>query len=208
MTKKLVGTGFLLVLLVLAMGTPSGSVNVPLKAVRVGDGFAGALPDNAWRENMAAYDFVLREGLSLRLLAGFDQDHLYLGFSVKDPFLNFADDFSLDFRGSDHLRLIFWPLGPTPVTLYLLPSSKIKEPLLNISGVSWRQTSVTVRSSSMPDGYFLTVAISLANLGVAPGHREIPVQIGVHEVGGTGEAKTYWLFGTGPQDYATLVLSR
>lgn len=208
MTKKLVREGFLLVLLFLVLGTPSRAADVPLKAVRVNESFAGTLPEKPWRESTAAYDFSLPGGMNLRLWAGFDQEQLYLGFYVKDLFLTFQDDYSLDFRGSDHLRLSFWSQGSTPVTLYLLPSSKIKEPLLNISGASWRRTSVMVRSFPVPDGYFLTVDIALSNLGLAPNHREIPVQIGVNEVSSTGEAKTYWLFGTGPQDYTTLVLSR
>ena len=207
MTKKLVRTSFLLLFLLLVMGTPSTSAAAHLKAVRVDADFNGVLPEKAWGEKTAAYDFSVNRDLKLRLFAGYDQKHLYLGFDVKDPFLTFQDDFSLEFQGSDHLRLSFWPKGSNPVTLYLLPSSKIKEPLVNISGASWRQASVMVRSIPVQNGYFLTVAIDLSNLGLSPGHREIPVQIGVNEISSTGEAKTYWLFGTGPQDFATLVLS-
>jgi len=206
-TKKLVKTGFLLLFLLLVMETLSVAATTSFKAVRVDDGLHGALPEQVWAEKTAAYDFSLPGGLRIRLYTGFDQEHLYLGFSVKDPFLTFQDDFSLDFQGSDHLRLSFWPPDSDPVTLYLLPSSKIKEPLLNISGAFWRQASFEVWSIPVQHGYFLTVAIALANLGVTPGQREIPVQIGVNEISSTGEAKTYWLFGKGPQDFATLLLS-
>ncbi|NLC54234.1 MAG: hypothetical protein GX770_09775 [Firmicutes bacterium] len=207
MTKKLARTGFLLFILLLVLGTLSASAAVRLKAARVDEGFSGVLPEKAWVEKTAAYDFALNRDLNLCFLAGFDQQYLYFGFHVKDNFLTFQDDFSLDFQGSDHLRLVFWPKGSSPVTLYLLPSSKIKEPLLNISGASWRQVSVMVRSIPVQDGYFLTVTLELSNLGLARGEREIPVQIGVNEISSTGEAETYWLFGTGPQDFATLVLS-
>ncbi|HHT04765.1 MAG TPA: hypothetical protein GXZ97_00675 [Hydrogenispora sp.] len=207
MTKKLVKTSFLLFILLLVMGTPSVTAAARLKAVRVGEGFDGTLSEKVWVENTTAYEFSLHNGLKIRLLAGFDQQQLYLGFLVKDPFLTFQDDFSLDFQGSDHLRLTFWPEGSNPVTLYLLPSSKIKEPLVNISGASWRQTSVMVRSVPVQHGYFLTAAIDLNNLGLSSRYGEIPVQVGVNEISSKGEAKTYWLFGTGPQDFATLVLS-
>src|SRR5690606_23642206 len=104
MPKKLISTGFLLFFLLLLMET-SSAATAHLKAVRIEDGSNGTLFENAWLEKMTAYDFSFNEGLKLRLLAGFDQQRLYFGFHVMDSFLTFQDDFSLDFRGSDHLRL-------------------------------------------------------------------------------------------------------
>lgn len=181
-----------------------------LQAVRIVPDGNGALPVEALLQTVSPYQYRLAPDLAVNFYAGYDQTNLYLGFQVEDSFLTFTDDFSLDFQGSDHLRVRFFSEGgpQSPVTLYLLPSSKIREPLLNIQGASWRQTSMAVRSFPAPQGYFLAVTIELANFQLSPRLREIPLQIMVNQVNKEGKAKTYWLFGTGPQDYATLVLSR
>lgn len=206
MKKKLVTSGFFLLLLLVLTGTLYASAPTRLKAVRVKGDFSQSAPVETWAENTSTTDFAFGN-LTLRLYTGYDQNRLYLGFYVKDPYLTFEDDFSLDFQGSDHLRISFWPTAANQVSLYLLPSSKIKEPLLNISGASWRQTSIAVQSIPVPQGYFLTVAFELSTLDLAPGQRELPLQIGLNEINSKGQARTHWLFGAGPQDYAVLVLS-
>lgn len=210
MKKKAVATGFLLFLVLLVIGNFTTAAEERLQAVRVAPNENGALTAEAWTRTISPYRYRLTPNLAVNLYAGYDQKYLYLGFQVEDSFLTFTDDFSLDFQGSDHLRVSFFSAGgeQPAVTLYLLPSSKIKEPLLNIQGASWRQASITVRSFPAPQGYFLMVTIDLANFDLSPRNREIPLQIMVNEVNKGGRAKTYWLFGAGPQDYGTLVLSR
>lgn len=210
MKKKAVTTGFLLFLALLVMGNFIIAAEERLQTIRVTPGGNGAFPVEDWTRTASPYRYRLSQNIAVNLYAGCDQKYLYLGFQVEDSFLTFADDFSLDFQGSDHLRVYFYSQGEQqpPVTLYLLPSSKIEEPLMNIQGASWRQISITVRSFPTPQGYFLTVAIDLANFHFSSRRREIPLQIMVNEVNKEGEAKTYWLFGAGLHDYGVLALSR
>ncbi|HHT48885.1 MAG TPA: hypothetical protein GXZ98_06295 [Firmicutes bacterium] len=210
MKKKSVTTSFLLVLLLLVLVTPMATAEERLPVVQIETAPNGVFTTEAWAQTTSPYLYSFPGNLAINLYAASDGKKLYLGFQVEDSFLSFTDDFSLNFKGSDHLRLYFFPEGQQqpPVTLYLLPNSKIKEPLLNIEGASWRQTSVTVRSLPTTEGYFLTVTIDLANLKTAPRQREIPLQIMVNEINKEGKTKTYWLFGMGLQDYGTLVLAR
>lgn len=207
MKKKAALTGFLFFLVLLLPGNLIARAEERILAGRITPGGNGTLPAEGWTEAISPSYYRLAPDLAVNFYAAYDQKYLYLGFAVEDAFLTFNDDFSLDFQGSDHLRVRFFPAGEEkpPVTLYLLPSSKIKEPLLNIQGAAWRQPTMTIRSLPTPKGYFLTVAIELANF---QHRREIPLQILVNEVDKEGKAKTYWLFGTGAEDYATLVLAR
>ena len=212
MKKNLVVSGFLLLILLVVLGANTVSAEARFLAKRVGADFNGELTLSGWGQKTAAYEFKLPGKLNLCLYAGFNEQFLYLGFYVRDPFLTYADDISLNFQGSDHLRLYFFQNGSQttkePITLYLLPSSKIKEPLLNITGASWRQQSVTVRSFPGQDDYFMTVTIDLSNLALSSWRRDLPLQIMLNEVNSTGKTKNHWLFGDGPMDYGTLVLSR
>jgi len=208
--KKAVTACFLFFLALLAAENFILAAEERILAGQVAPDGNGPLPVAGWTESVSPYYYRLAPDLAVIFYAGYDQKYLYLGFRVEDAFLTFNDDFSLDFQGSDHLRVRFYPGGETepPVTLYLLPSSKIKEPLLNIQGAAWRQPSMNVHSFSTPGGYFLAVAIELANFQFSSRLREIPLQIMVNEVNKEGKVKTYSLFGSGPDDYGTLVLSR
>lgn len=210
MKRLLVKFGFLLLILLLVAGKLSVTAEERLSAARVNEDFRVDSPLEMWTKSTTVYDNNFSGNLSLRLYAGFNQNFLFLGFYVRDSFLTFADDFTLDFQGSDHLRIHFQSdpeAAKTPVTLYLLPSSKIKEPLFNIAGASWRHSSITVHSVPGKAGYFYSVAIDRSNLRPT-WQREIPLQIGLHDVNSQGKVDLYWLFGTGPKDHGTLVLSQ
>jgi hypothetical protein len=207
--RKLVKVGFLLLFLFLLAGKLSITAEERLYATQLSPEFSGAFPRETWENNTAVYDYIFSRDLSLRLYVGFNQKDLFLGFYVRDASLNFTDDFTLDFHGSDHLRIYFPNDAETkaPVALYLLPSSKIKEPLFNITGASWRHTSIALHSSPDPTGYFLTFTINRSNLR-STWQQEIPLQIGVHDVNSQGIANTYWLGGTEPQNHTKLVLAK
>lgn len=208
MKRQPVLFGFLLLILLLVAGKFSVTAEERLIAVRVSQDFSGDFSLERWAKNTAVYDYNFSGNLSLRLYTGFNEKLLFLGFSVQDASLTFGDDFTLDYRGSDHLRIYFSEDVETksPITLYLLPNSKINEPLLNITGAAWRYTSIAIHSSPGPAGYFLAIAIDRSNLR-STWQREIPLQIGIHNVDSQGKANIYWLFGSGPQDRARLVLA-
>ncbi len=211
--KSLVSTRWLLLILLMAFWTFSVIAQERLEVIKVKDDFNYQQPLSEWEKNTAIHHLYSSEGgVALRLYTGFDHNFLYLGFYVTDPFLTFKDDFSLDFQGSDHLRIYFFTSGNAqlkePVTLYLLPNSKIKEPLFNILGASWRRQAIIVRSVLEIRDYFMAVAISLAELDLSPrGGQKLGLQILINDITSKGETKKHWIFGEKVNDYETLVFS-
>jgi len=187
----------LLFLLILGIGgTVAGEE--PLRMVGVNNGFNLQADLNVWAEKTASYQlYTSGDGLALRLYTGFDRDYLYLGFAVKDPYLTFQDDYSLEFQQSDHLRVSIFPSagGQEPVTLYLLPTSKIKEPLFHLSGGSLHRRAVKIHSVLNKDDYFLAVALSLDELGLTPKTgTKLPLMIVINDLGKDGELRKLSVF--------------
>lgn len=206
--KNLLSVRWIFLLLLLIGGAVSVMAEERLQVVRVKEGFNLQQDLVGWVQNTASYNlYTSPDGVTLRLYTGFDRDFLYLGFVVKDPFLTFRDDYSLDFQGSDHLRVTFFPSGKErePLTLYLLPTSKIIEPLINISGGSLHRQAVKIHSVLSGNSYFMTVAISLAELEPTLGRgKKLPLQIMLHDLTKSGKVRKLWIFGHDSSGYGTL----
>ncbi|NLW57104.1 MAG: hypothetical protein GX050_10930 [Firmicutes bacterium] len=179
-----------------------------LQVLRVKDGFNLQQDLAEWAQKSAGYHlYSSGDGLSLRLYTGLDEHFLYLGFAVKDPFLTFQDDYSLDFQKSDHLRVTLFSSAreEEAVTLYLLPTSKIREPLFNISGGSLQRQAVKVHSILNKDSYFIAVALSLDELELTPRRGvKLPLQIMINDLTKSGEVRKYWVFSNNAHGYGLL----
>lgn len=155
------------------------------------------------------YTVTLQEDVGVQIYAVYDEKNLYLGFYVTDPFLTFVDDYSKNFTGSDHLRVYLkvdkWHEKDNLI-LYLLPTSKIKEPLLRISGLSWHRNAFKVKSVIMKEGYFLKLAVSLQELELlALPEEKIRLNCQINRVTKNG-ASTIWLVGEKDTDGLVLTL--
>jgi hypothetical protein len=212
MKKRIISARWLLTLLFfLGIGLGIGGTVVGedlLRVVRVEGGFNLQQDLTGWVEKTASYQlYTSGNGLTLRLYAGFDRDFLYLGFAVNDPFLSFKDDYSLDFNQSDHLRVKLSPSAGAQeaVTLYLLPTSKINEPLFHISGGTLHRQGVRVHSVLNQDRYFFAMALSLAELGLTPRPgSKLPLQILIHDLTKSGEVQKHLVFTNDAQGYGLL----
>ena len=214
MKKYLISTFWSIPILLMFFGVFLVAAQEGLSIMQVKDGFDYKQPLSAWEKKINLCDDChLEEGVSLRYYACYDSKFLYFGFYVTDPFLSFNDDYSLDFQGSDHLRIYFLPSEKKPslkpLILYLLPSSKIKEPLFNISGGSWRRQSIKINSILGEKDYFVTMAIPLAELNIsAYSGQEIRIQIMINDITSKGKTRKLWVNGNKLEDYSTLVFSR
>jgi hypothetical protein len=163
-----------------------------------------------WRKLGAqVYTVTLQEEVGVQVYAVYDEKDLYLGFYVADPYLTFVDDYSKNFTGSDHLRVYLkvdqWR-GKDDLILYLLPTSKIKEPLLRISGLSWQRKAFKVKSVIMPEAYFLKLAVSLQELELlALPEEKIRLNCQINSVSKNG-VSTIWLVGEKDTDGLVLTL--
>lgn len=214
MKKNLISTFWGILILFMFIGVFLVAAEDHLWVMRVKDGFDYKQSLSNWGKKVNLCDSChFEEGVSLRFYACYDSKFLYFGFYVTDPFLAFKDDYSLDFQESDHLRIYFLPSEKEPslkpLVLYLLPSSKIKEPLFNISGGSWRRQSIKINSVPGEKNYFITMAIPLAELNISANYKqEIQVQLMINDLTSKGRRRKLWVYGDGPEDYRILIFSR
>lgn len=143
-----------------------------LHVYRVSEEFDPRRPFALWEAQLGKDCSLDQEwnGISLRMYAAYNQDYLHLGFLIRDPFLSFTDDYSLDFAGSDHLRLYFkFPVEKgEDLVIFIHPYSKIKEPLCYLSGVAWRQADLLLSFHVEQGRYFLSLSIPLEETGLSP----------------------------------------
>ncbi|HEY8345070.1 MAG TPA: hypothetical protein VIL66_07770 [Bacillota bacterium] len=164
------GNVLLLLLLLFLAGSVMGHNEVGVPRVR--NISLLELGADDWRNKLGQTQIsTTQQGVGLQVYTAYDEKNLYLGFYVIDPFLTFKDDYSENFSGSDHLRVYLkvdkW-LEKAPLILDLLPTSKIKEPLLKVSGLSWRSSSFQLKSVLQKEGYFLKLAVPLQELKLLP----------------------------------------
>lgn len=143
-----------------------------LYVYRVSEEFDPRRPFYHWEAQLGENCSLYKEwnGISLRMYAVYNKNYLHFGFLIRDPFLSFTDDYSLDFAGSDHLRLYFkFPVEKRDeLAIFIHPYSKIKEPLCYLSDVNWRHSDFLLSSHIEQGRYFLSVSIPLAETGLSP----------------------------------------
>lgn len=179
-----------------------------LHVYRVSEEFDARRPFYLWEEELGKNCSFYKEwnGISTRMYAVFNQNYLHLGFLIRDPFLSFADDYSLDFAGSDHLRLYLkFPVADREeLVMYIHPYSKIKEPLCYLPGVTWRHAGFLLSSHVESDRYFLSVSIPLAETGFSPRYgQKIDFKGIIYNIAEDGSVREYPLGAA--EDYLTLI---
>lgn len=172
MRSPLVFAGNVLLLLLLLFLADSVMAHDEVGVPRVWNVSLLELGADDWRNKLGQTQIgTAQYGVGIQVYTAYDEKNLYLGFYVTDPFLTFEDDYSKNFSGSDHLRIYLkvdkW-LEKAPLILDLLPTSKIKEPLLKVSGLSWRSSAFQLKSALQKEGYFLKLAVSLQELKLLP----------------------------------------
>lgn len=199
MRRPLAFTGNVLLLLLLFFLADSVMAHNEVRVSRVWNVSLLELGADEWRNKLGQTHIgTAQQDVGIQVYTAYDEKHLYLGFYVTDPFLTFEDDYSKNFSGSDHLRVYLkvdkWH-EKAPLILDLLPTSKIKEPLLKVSGLSWRSSAFQLKSVLQKEGYFVKLAVSLQELKLLPlpGER-IRLNCRVNNVTKNG-ASLIWLVG-------------
>lgn len=212
MGKTLFYTGCGLFFFLIVFFSGSVSAGDELLIPRVTEKFEPQQPAFWEKESGAGpYSHTTPEKVQVKMYSAYNDKYLYIGFQITDSYLTFKDDYSVDFRQSDHLRLFFrFPErdkgNKGEMTLYLLPTSKIKEPLINISGLSWRRTAFQAYSLIGKGEYFSASVISLEELGLKPEPgQKFKFNCQIYDVGRDGSVNKHWLFGDSPDEAVTLV---
>lgn len=177
-----------------------GPVGEQIEVCRVTKDFDFRQPTQ-WREQCGAGDYFRSPGdLRARLYLAHNERYFYMGFFITDSFLTFQDDYSMDFQGSDHLRIyLSFPekeKEEQDLLLYLLPDSKIKAPLLNVTGLTWRRNVFQTFSQIGKGEYFTAIAVDCVAAGLKPGANPLVyMNFQIFDVHKDGVAKNYWFFG-------------
>src|SRR5690554_1294966 len=214
MRRPLFAAGNILLLFLLLFLSGSVFAHERIMVPRVWNKSHSRLIAAEWRKHLGKADYYYTSPTKVKVgvYTAYDDKNLVIGLHVTDHFLDFNDDYSLDFAGSDHLRLVLHPINTEQqkeeLFLYILPTSKIREPLFKISGLSWHRRAFRVDSVIDIDeeSYFVMIAISLKELGLLPlpGERMV-FNCLLHNARQSGDLEKAWIIGEQAVDGMILV---